>query len=206
RSPSLDPVFPSDLVLDFTAISLRSRCDHDAIEAREPSLDGAGGAMESGEAPLRRQRELAAAIAIPIVFAILFFAPPLAFDALVVVVALAALWEFYRLAEKTGHPVAKTVGMLGAVFTFTAPFQFVFLDDWMRSTVWLEIALLAVLGTACAATLAELVSRAGPVGSRRRRGDGLRRPSLRLPRDQHLVSARRLAAGRRGASRHRLGL
>src|SRR5262249_33916439 len=57
------------------------------------------------------------------------------------------------------HPVAKTVGMLGAVFTFTAPFQFVFLDDWMRSTVWLEIALLAVLGTACAATLAELVSR-----------------------------------------------
>ncbi len=58
------------------------------------------------------KRELAAAIAIPIVFAVLFLAPPLAFDLLVAAVALAALWEFYRLAEKTGLPVAKTVGML----------------------------------------------------------------------------------------------
>jgi phosphatidate cytidylyltransferase len=58
------------------------------------------------------KRELAAAIAIPIVFAVLFFAPPIAFNLLVAAVALAALWEFYRLAEKTGLPVAKTVGMV----------------------------------------------------------------------------------------------
>jgi len=30
------------------------------------------------------------------------------------VVALAAVWEFYRMAEKTGHPVAKTIGMAAA--------------------------------------------------------------------------------------------
>lgn len=58
------------------------------------------------------KRELAAAIAIPIVFAVLFLAPPLAFNLLVAAVALAALWEFYRLAEKTGLPVAKTVGLV----------------------------------------------------------------------------------------------
>jgi phosphatidate cytidylyltransferase len=57
------------------------------------------------------KRELAAAIAIPIVLAIVFLLPPLAFDLLVAAVAFAALWEFYRLAEKTGMPVAKTVGM-----------------------------------------------------------------------------------------------
>ena len=60
-------------------------------------------------------RELAAAIAIPIVFAVLFLAPPIAFNLLVTAVALAALWEFYRLAEKTGLPVAKTVGMAAGV-------------------------------------------------------------------------------------------
>lgn len=61
------------------------------------------------------KRELAAAIAIPIVFAVLFLAPPVAFDLLVAAIALAALWEFYRLAEKTGLPVAKTVGMVFGV-------------------------------------------------------------------------------------------
>lgn len=58
------------------------------------------------------KRELAAAIAIPIVFAVLFLLPPIAFNLLVAAVALAALWEFYRLAEKTGMPVAKSVGMV----------------------------------------------------------------------------------------------
>ena len=58
------------------------------------------------------KRELAAAIAIPIVFAVLFLAPPVAFKLLVAAIALAALWEFYRLAEKTGMPVSKTVGMI----------------------------------------------------------------------------------------------
>jgi phosphatidate cytidylyltransferase len=58
------------------------------------------------------RRELAAAIAIPIVFAVLFYAPPLAFNLLVAAVTLGALWEFYRLAERTGLPVAKTVGIV----------------------------------------------------------------------------------------------
>ncbi|HEU5248571.1 MAG TPA: phosphatidate cytidylyltransferase [Thermoanaerobaculia bacterium] len=59
------------------------------------------------------RRELAAAVAIPIVFAVLFFAPPIAFNLLVAAITLAALWEFYRLAEKSGFAVAKTVGMIG---------------------------------------------------------------------------------------------
>lgn len=58
------------------------------------------------------KRELAAAIAIPIVMAVLFLLPPPAFNLLVAAVALAALWEFFRLAEKTGLPVAKTIGMV----------------------------------------------------------------------------------------------
>lgn len=57
-------------------------------------------------------RELAAAVAIPIVLASLFLAPPIVFNLLVAVVALGALWEFYRMAEKTGHPVAKTLGVV----------------------------------------------------------------------------------------------
>lgn len=59
------------------------------------------------------RRELAAAVAIPIVFAVLFLAPPIAFNLLVSAITLGALWEFYRLAEKIGLSVAKTVGMVG---------------------------------------------------------------------------------------------
>ena len=58
------------------------------------------------------KRELAAGISIPIVLAVVFHAPPIAFNLLVAAIALGALWEFYRLAEKTGFPVAKTVGIL----------------------------------------------------------------------------------------------
>ncbi len=65
------------------------------------------------------KREIAAAVAIPIVLAVLFLLPPIAFDFLAAVVALAALWEFYRLAERSGHPVAKTVGFLGGVAVFS---------------------------------------------------------------------------------------
>jgi phosphatidate cytidylyltransferase len=61
------------------------------------------------------KRELAAAVAIPIVLAILFLLPPIAFDLLVVAIALATLWEFFRIAEKTGLPVAKTVGLASGV-------------------------------------------------------------------------------------------
>ena len=60
------------------------------------------------------KRELAAAVAIPLVLAILFLLPPIAFDLLVVAIGLATLWEFFRIAEKTGLPVAKTVGLFSA--------------------------------------------------------------------------------------------
>jgi phosphatidate cytidylyltransferase len=70
------------------------------------------------------KRELAAGIAIPIVLAVLFLAPPVAFNLLVAAITLGALWEFYRLAEKTGLPVAKTVGMIAgaALFVWWASF------------------------------------------------------------------------------------
>jgi phosphatidate cytidylyltransferase len=66
---------------------------------------------------LARQRELAAAVAIPIVLAVLFFTPPIVFNILVLGVALCALWEFYRLAEKTGLPAAKTLGIAAGFLT-----------------------------------------------------------------------------------------
>ena len=70
------------------------------------------------------KRELAAGIAIPIVLAVLFLAPPVAFNLLVAAITLGALWEFYRLAEKTGLTVAKTVGMIAgaALFVWWASF------------------------------------------------------------------------------------
>jgi hypothetical protein len=43
------------------------------------------------------------------VLAVLFLGPPIAFQGLVGVVTLAALYEFLRLAERTGHRVSKTV-------------------------------------------------------------------------------------------------
>lgn len=66
------------------------------------------------------KREAAAAVAIPVVLAVLFYTPPIFFDLLVALVSLGALWEFYRIAEKTGHPVAKTVGLGGGVLLFAA--------------------------------------------------------------------------------------
>ena len=66
------------------------------------------------------KRELAAAVAIPIVLAVLFWTPPVVFNLLVTAVALGASWEFYRLAEKTGHPVAKTVGLAAAALVLLA--------------------------------------------------------------------------------------
>ncbi len=64
------------------------------------------------------KREAAAAVAIPVVLAILFFTPAFVFDLLVAAVSLAALWEFYRIAERTGHPVAKTIGIGGGLLVF----------------------------------------------------------------------------------------
>ena len=88
------------------------------------------------------KRELAAAIAIPIVFAVLFLAPPIAFNLLVAAVALAALWEFYRLAEKTGLPAAKTVGMLFGAATLLA---WVGLWNWNTAVALWGLLLLVLL-------------------------------------------------------------
>lgn len=76
------------------------------------------------------KRELAAAVAIPLVLAALFLAPPIVFDALVAALTLGAVWEFYKLAERTGHPVAKAVGMaasallLGGAALLWGPMRF----------------------------------------------------------------------------------
>jgi len=76
------------------------------------------------------KRELAGAVAIPIVLVILFKGPAILFNALVAVIALGAVWEFYRIAEKTGHPVAKTIGLagsallLGGAALLWGPFRF----------------------------------------------------------------------------------
>jgi len=111
------------------------------------------------------KRELAAAVAIPVVLAILFFAPAVAFDALVAAIALAALWEFYRLAETTGHPVAKTVGMAGGVLVF---FASGFLGAFARSdfrvlVILVAVALLAAFGQMVSSV--ELSSALGGTGS-----------------------------------------
>jgi phosphatidate cytidylyltransferase len=103
-------------------------------------------------------RELAAAIAIPLVMAVLFFAPPIAFNLLVAAVTLAALWEFYRLAEKSGHPVAKTVGIVfgAAVLLWWAAFwgyDLSILDPGITA------GLAALLGFAFLSSLAPLFAR-----------------------------------------------
>jgi phosphatidate cytidylyltransferase len=107
---------------------------------------------------LALKRELAAAVAIPIVLAILFLAPPVAFSLLVAAVALAAEWEFFRIAEKTGHPAAKTVGMAGGAallvgwplfWRTSGPFG-------ESSGPWILVALLAIV---LLATVAPLFSR-----------------------------------------------
>ncbi|HEY3171074.1 MAG TPA: phosphatidate cytidylyltransferase [Thermoanaerobaculia bacterium] len=100
------------------------------------------------------RREFAAAVAIPIVLAVLFFLPPLAFNLLVAAVTLGALWEFFRLAEKAGLPVAKTVGMIfGAAFLlgWAAFWGFDVLDRPGRTVVLFALLLLVVL--ACSAEL-----------------------------------------------------
>jgi phosphatidate cytidylyltransferase len=110
-------------------------------------------------------RELAAAVAIPLVLAALFVAPPIVFNALVAVVALGALWEFYRIAEKAGHPVAKKLGIvygglvLGDAAVLWGAFRFVTPAGWIvevaakeRPGGWFALALIG-LGLAAAAPL-----------------------------------------------------
>jgi phosphatidate cytidylyltransferase len=116
------------------------------------------------------KRELAAAVAIPAVLAILFLGPPLLFNVLVAVVALGALWEFYRLAEKTGHPVAKTIGLasaslvLGAAALRFAPVHFETAEGTVEvvgrsSPVWWYGVSLA---TVLAASVAPMLARVAP--------------------------------------------
>jgi phosphatidate cytidylyltransferase len=105
------------------------------------------------------RREIAAAIAIPIVFAVLFLAPPIAFNLLVTVVVLAALWEFYRLAEKTGLPVAKTVGTLAGAALLLCWAAFRGYDLAVSSGPGITIALGALLVFVFLASLAPLFAR-----------------------------------------------
>ena len=110
-------------------------------------------------------RELAAAVAIPLVLAALFLAPPIVFNLLVAVVALCALWEFYRMAEKSGHPVAKALGIvygglvLGDAAILWGPIHVVTRSGWVidvaareRAGGWFALVLLGV-GLAAVAPL-----------------------------------------------------
>jgi phosphatidate cytidylyltransferase len=95
---------------------------------------------------LALKRELAAAVAIPIVLGVLFFLPPIWFDILVAAIALAALWEFCRIAEKTGLPVAKGVAVLGWLVVFGTWFAAVHARSAVGFKPWaLGIPVLAFL-------------------------------------------------------------
>ena len=120
------------------------------------------------------KRELAGAVAIPIVLVILFKGPAVLFNALVAVIALGAVWEFYRIAEKTGHPVAKTVGLagsallLGGAALLWGPFRFetpagslVRVAVRTRPSFWLVAALVIVF----LAAIAPMASRVPPASA-----------------------------------------
>jgi phosphatidate cytidylyltransferase len=113
---------------------------------------------------VRLKRELAAAVAIPAVLAVLFLFPPIAFNVLVAAVALAAQWEFYRLAEKTGHPAAKTVGIAaGAALLF---FPVSFRDDqFALDAAFIVAGALTLVFLASVAPLFSRVSPAAALGS-----------------------------------------
>lgn len=115
------------------------------------------------------KRELAAAVAIPTVLAVLFFLPPVAFHLLVTAVALAAQWEFYRLAEKTGHPVAKTVGIAaGAATLLFFSIFWTARDVFIRDHFFLldvHCLFVGVLGLVFLASVAPLFSRVAPAAA-----------------------------------------
>lgn len=86
-------------------------------------------------------------------------------------VALGALWEFYRLAERTGHPAAKTVGIvfgglvLGNAAILWGPIRFETMSGFVvaitakeRPGAWLGLVLLGV----ALAALAPLFARVAP--------------------------------------------
>ena len=111
------------------------------------------------------KRELAAAVAIPAVLAVLFYTPAYVFDLLVAAVSVAAVLEFCRLAEKTGHPVSKTVAVAGGAAV---------LLDW--AVFWghagagadrsgLTAAAVLVLAVGMLAAVAPLFSRVEPAAA-----------------------------------------
>lgn len=113
---------------------------------------------------MQLKRELAAAVAIPAVLAVLFLLPPIAFSLLVAAVALAAQWEFYRLAEKTGHPAAKTVGIAaGAALLFLA--ASIRDDAFALDPTFLVAGALTLVFLASVAPLFSRVSPAAALGS-----------------------------------------
>ena len=112
------------------------------------------------------KREIAAAVTIPIVLAILFGLPPPAFDTLAALAALAALWEFYRIAEKSGHPVVKTVGMAAGALLLVAPYGFLSLTpprDWHLVVILCAAAFLSAFAEILAGV--EVSSAASGAGS-----------------------------------------
>lgn len=114
--------------------------------------------------PMRLKRELAAGLAIPIVLGVLFGTPPIVFNALVAAITLAAVLEFFRLAEKTGHPVSKTVGIGGAaavLFGWTAFWGLAGSADRRGLTV----AAVLTLAIAALATVAPLFSGVDPAAA-----------------------------------------
>src|SRR5262249_13269704 len=119
------------------------------------------------------RRELSRAVAIPIGLAVLFAGPPLLFNVLVAVVALCALWEFYRMAEKSGHRVAKTLGfaaaglVLGAAALRWGPIHFETTGETIEvvgrsSPVWWYGASIAFV---FAASIAPLLGRLEPTAA-----------------------------------------
>ncbi|HEY7574560.1 MAG TPA: phosphatidate cytidylyltransferase [Thermoanaerobaculia bacterium] len=113
---------------------------------------------------LSLKRELAAGVAIPIVLAVLFLLPPIAFDVLAGAVTLAALYEFCRLAEKAGHPVSKTVALGGgaAVLALWAPLWGYAGTPDRRG---LTVAVVLCLGVAALASVAPLFSGVDPAAA-----------------------------------------
>ena len=107
------------------------------------------------------KRELAAGIAIPVVLGVLFFAPPAAFQILVAAVSLAALYEFLRLAEKTGHRVSRTVGLGGGAAVFLAWAAF-WGQGGPADRRGLTAAVVLSLGVAALAAVAPLFSSVEP--------------------------------------------
>ncbi|MGH9443038.1 MAG: phosphatidate cytidylyltransferase [Thermoanaerobaculia bacterium] len=69
---------------------------------------------------MKLQREISAGVAIPIVAAVLWFAPPWAFGMLVAILGLATLREFCRLAEAAGLPIPKWLVLLPAAGVLAA--------------------------------------------------------------------------------------